>query len=287
MQLRNLPLPYLSQLYIASLIAARVVKSSAVEATKISIATMPRFHTILCILSLGGGTVNSFNSPSTISNYAHKTNDAHKHGNILHSNYIRNTISLSLSNTDDSDIDTTVDLDTDLNKEIEDALSLAQDALLQEMEEMDEDDTSEEYIDTIADMLLEAPPTQPSTIPVTTIPMPPKEEPSEAIITAGLEEIQDDKPPQPPTKEDDISLAESLQKKAAEEMEVLQKKAAEELEKQMEKLKVSIFGVKDELAETEASIKKEDETAARLKKEIENSIKEREDMVKRIEEEFA
>ena len=255
---------------------------------------MPRFHTVLCILSLGGGTVNSFNSPSTISNYAHKTNDVHKHGNILQSTYqyysIRNTISLSLSNTDDNNMNTTVDLDTDLNKEIEDALSLAQDALLQEMEEMDEDDTSEEYIDTIADMLLEAPPTQPSTIPVT-IPMPPKEEPSEAIITAGLEETavveeDDDEPPQPP-KEDDISLAESLQKKAAEEMETLQKKAAEEVEKQMEKLKVSIFGVKDELAETEASIKKEDETAALLKKEIENSIKEREDMVKRIEEEFA
>jgi len=177
-------------------------------------------------------------------------------------------------------MNTTVDLDTDLNKEIEDALSLAQDALLQEMEEMDEDDTSEEYIDTIADMLLEAPPTQPSTIPVT-IPMPPKEEPSEAIITAGLEETavveeEDGEPPQPPTKEDDISLAESLQKKAA-----------EELEKQMEKLKVSIFGVKDELAETEASIKKEDETAAVIQKDIENSIKEREDMIKRIEEEFA
>ena len=256
---------------------------------------MPRFHTILCILSLGGGTVNSFNSPSTISNYAHKTYDVHKHGcnNILQSTYqyysIRNTISLSLSNTDDNDIDTTVDLDTDLNKEIEDALSLAQDALLQEMEEMDEDDTSEEYINNIADMLLEAPPTQPSTIPVT-IPMPPKEEPSEAIITARLEETavveEDDEPPQPP-KENDISLAESLQKKAAEEMEVLQQKAAEELEKQMEKLKVSIFGVKDELAETEASIKKEDETAALLKKDIENSIKEREDMAKRIEEEFA
>ena len=257
---------------------------------------MPRFHTILCILSLVGGTVDSFHSPSTISNYAHKTNDVHKHGcNILHSNDYqcsirRNTISLSLSNTDDNDMNTTVDLDTDLNKEIEDALSLAQDALLQEMEEMDEDDTSEEYIDTIADMLLEAPPTQPS-IPVT-IPMPPKEEPSEAIITARLEETavveeEDGEPPQPPTKEDDISLAESLQKKAAEEMEVLQKKAAEELEKQMEKLKVSIFGVKDELAETEASIKKEDETAAVIQKDIENSIKEREDMIKRIEEEFA
>jgi len=243
---------------------------------------MPRFHTILCILSLGG-TVDSFNSLSTISNYAHKTYDVQN--NILHSNDYqcsirRNTICLSLSNTDDNDMNTTVDLDTDLNKEIEDALSLAQDALLQEMEEMDEDDTSEEYIDTIADMLLEAPPTQPSTIPVT-IPMPPKEEPSEAIITAGLEETavveeEDGEPPQPPTKEDDISLAESLQKKAA-----------EELEKQMEKLKVSIFGVKDELAETEASIKKEDETAAVIQKDIENSIKEREDMIKRIEEEFA
>lgn len=255
---------------------------------------MPRFHTVLCILSLGGGTVNSFNSPSTISNYAHKTNDVHKHGNILQSTYqyysIRNTISLSLSNTDDNNMNTTVDLDTDLNKEIEDALSLAQDALLQEMEEMDEDDTSEEYIDTIADMLLEAPPTQPSTIPVT-IPMPPKEEPSEAIITAVLEEtavvVPKEEDEEPPAKEDDISLAESIQKKAAEEMEVLQQKAAEELEKQMEKLKVSIFGVKDELAETEASIKKEDETAAMLQKEIENSIKEREDMIKRIEEEFA
>lgn len=227
--------------------------------------------------------MDSFNSLSTISNYAHKTYDVQN--NILHSNDYqcsirRNTICLSLSNTDDNDMNTTVDLDTDLNKEIEDALSLAQDALLQEMEEMDEDDTSEEYIDTIADMLLEAPPTQPSTIPVT-IPMPPKEEPSEAIITAGLEETavveeEDGEPPQPPTKEDDISLAESLQKKAA-----------EELEKQMEKLKVSIFGVKDELAETEASIKKEDETAAVIQKDIENSIKEREDMIKRIEEEFA
>ena len=48
-----------------------------------------------------------------------------------------------------------------------------------------------------------------------------------------------------------------------------------------------MFGVKEELEKTEANIEKEEEAAVLIKKEIEDSLQKREDLVKRIENEFA
>jgi len=176
------------------------------------------------------------------------------------------------------------DLDTDLAQEIEAALSLAQEALTTEAEDEEENVyPDEEEIADIANMLLETPPVVPKP-PQLPLPVPPKEEPSEAVISLGLNEgitdAEDDikqqpqapLPPQSPPPEEAISFAETLQKKAAEEME---------------KLKISMFGVKEELEKTEANIEKEEEAAVLIKKEIEDSLQKREDLVKRIEKEFA
>lgn len=192
------------------------------------------------------------------------------------SNYQCGDTRLSLSKDDGGVTDLIVDLDKDLAREIEDALSLAQEALANEIEE--EGELDEEDIDEIANMLLETPPIAPPTQPA--VPVPPKEEPpiipplppQEEPSIELMEQQQQPLPPQSPPPADAISFAESLQKKAAEELD---------------KLKLSIFGVEDELTKTETNIVKEEEMADKIKKEIEDSIQKRKDMVKRIEDEFA
>lgn len=184
---------------------------------------------------------------------------------------------LSLASSDGADLDLAEEietLDTDLAREIEEALALAQDALSSEMtgEEPDEDD-----IDVIASMLLETPPAEPAPLP-----LPPREEPPASVISLGLEEEGEEEageqqrrqplPPETPPSEAAVSFAETLQKKAAEELE---------------KLRISIFGIEEEIVAVEAEIEKEEDAAAALKKEIEENIQEREAMVKRIEKEFA
>lgn len=161
-------------------------------------------------------------------------------------------------------------LDTDLAKEIEEALSLAQSALTTEAsaaaqeEEVDE----EEDIDDIANMLMEKPPSIPPPIP-----LPPLEEPPESVISLSLEE--EDGIPLPPASPPPAA--------AVEFGEALKKKAAEEFEK----MKNMIFGLNEELEEAEASIEKSEDAAALLRKEIDESMQEREKMVKTIESEFA
>jgi len=177
---------------------------------------------------------------------------------------------ISLSKADNNEglaeeIDT---LDTGLALEIETALSLAQDALAAEVPtEKDE----EEEIDEIADMLLEKPPSAPSTLPA-----PPKEEPPVSIVSSSLveaNEVEDAETLSPEsTSPPTVDLGEALQKKMGEEIE---------------KLKNMIFGLNKELDETEADTKEAEDTAATLKKEIEESLQQREEMVKRIESEFA
>lgn len=177
-----------------------------------------------------------------------------------------------LSKEDDNDDMTAEEmesLDIDLAREIEEALSLAQDALTVEAEALPE----EEDIDEIANMLLESPPISSPPLPV-----PPQEEPPASVISLSLEEDVDEEddvqppPPESPPAPPVNFFAEALQKKVAEEIE---------------KLKNLIPGLQGEIVEVEASTEKEEETAAVLKKEIEESIQEREAMVKRIEQEFA
>jgi cob(I)alamin adenosyltransferase len=82
-------------------------------------------------------------------------------------------------------------------------------------------------------------------------------------------------PESPPPLVAAVTFAEKFQNKAAEVAE------------DFERIKNSIFGIQDELAEVEASTAREEDMAAVMKKEIEENIKDREAMVQRIELEFA
>jgi len=187
-------------------------------------------------------------------------------------------------------------MDADLAREVDEALSLAQDALAIE------DSPDEEDIDEIANMLLMKPPVAPPPLPLPpmdeppasvislsleggavgdTQPLPPEslppmDDPPASVISLSLEggAVGDTQPlpPESPPPADAISFGEILQKKTAEEIE---------------RVKNLIFGIQEELVETEASTEKEEETADVLKKEIEGNIQERQAMVKRIEQEFA
>ena len=240
------------------------------------------YHIIILFILFAGAT-DAFHLPS-LGHHQHSNNFLTTHAQKQCTRNDGGTTFL-LSKTTDNDTEL-ADLDTDLAQEIEAALSLAQEALTTDEAEDEEDNVypDEEEIADIANMLLETPPVVPKP-PQLPLPVPPKEEPSEAVISLGLNEgiITDDEgdikqqpqpplPPQSPPPEEAISFAETLQKKAAEEME---------------KLKISMFGVKEELEKTEANIEKEEEAAVLIKKEIEDSLQKREDLVKRIEKEFA
>ncbi|KAL9183695.1 hypothetical protein ACHAXT_004551 [Thalassiosira profunda] len=176
---------------------------------------------------------------------------------------------LRLSDTGgDADVAEGVEsLDADLAREIEDALSLAQDALAAPLEDAPPD---EEDIDEIASMLLERPPVaKPPPLPV-----PPREEPPASIVTSALEEGTegDGEDVSPPPPEETPDLGESLRKKAAEEVE---------------KLKATLFGLKEELGEAEADAAEAEDAVTALKKEIEESLKKREELMAQIEREAA
>ena len=228
---------------------------------------------------LFAGATDAFHLPS-LGHHQHSNNFLTTHAQKQCTRNDGGTTFLLSKTDNDTEL---ADLDTDLAQEIEAALSLAQEALTTDEAEDEEDNVypDEEEIADIANMLLETPPVVPKP-PQLPLPVPPKEEPSEAVISLGLNEgiITDDEgdikqqplPPQSPPPEEAISFAETLQKKAAEEIE---------------KLKISMFGVKEELEKTEANIEKEEEAAVLIKKEIEDSLQKREDLVKRIEKEFA
>ena len=180
---------------------------------------------------------------------------------------VRNTIHLFSSINDDvsSDIDA---LESELAAEIEAALELAQQAI---------EGSTEEGLDEVANLLLEAPPNL--------IPAPPEDVPTESVISSVLDDEPEDtikeeeaqKQPLPPTTPpppppQTISFGETLQKAAMEEAE---------------KLKKLLFGIKEDISETEARVEEAKGTADALKLEIEASIKERDETVKTIESEFA
>ena len=176
------------------------------------------------------------------------------------------TVHFSSINDDvSSDMDA---LESELEAEIEAALELAQQAI---------EGSTEEGLDEVANLLMEAP-------PQLLIPTPPKDAPTESVITSVLDvEEQDDdtteeeeeKQPLPPTSPpppQTVSFGETLQKAAMEEVE---------------KLKKFLSGIKDDISETEARAEEAKGAADALKQEIETSIKERDETVKKIENEFA
>ena len=187
-----------------------------------------------------------------------------------------NAFGLSISQTDgDAELDEEIEMmDNDMAREIDAALALALDALA--VPEDDAFSPDEEDIDAIANMLLEKPP-----MDLSPLPLPPVEPPPLPVISLGLEMGGDDgyeqplPPESPPPLVAAVTFAENFQNKAAEVAE------------DFERIKNSIFGIQDELAEVEASTAREEDMAAVMKKEIEENIKDREAMVQRIELEFA
>jgi len=178
---------------------------------------------------------------------------------------VRNTIHFSSINDDvSSDIDA---LESELAAEIEAALELAQQAI---------EGSTEEGLDEVANLLLEAPPNL--------IPAPPEDVPTESVISSVLDDEPEDTikeeeveqkqrlPPTTPPPPQTISFGETLQKAAMEEAE---------------KLKKLLFGIKEDITETEARVEEANGTADALKLEIEASIKERDETVKTIVSEFA
>lgn len=182
----------------------------------------------------------------------------HTHNSRL----IHNTIHFSSLNDDVSgDIDA---LESELEEEIEAALELAQQAI---------EGSTEEGLDTIANLLLEEPPNL--------IPAPPEDAPTESVLSSVVEvppgetaeeEENHPLPPTPPPQPQTISFGETLQKAAMEEAE---------------KLRKLLFGIKEDISETEARVEEAKGTADALKQEIEACIKERDETVKTIEREFA
>ncbi|KAL7501486.1 hypothetical protein ACHAWT_009381 [Skeletonema menzelii] len=177
---------------------------------------------------------------------------------------VRNTIHFSSINDDvSSDIDA---LESELAAEIEAALALAQQAI---------EGSTEEGLDEVANLLMEAPPNL-------MVPTPPKDAPTESVISSVIdaEEQEDDTikaekqplPPTSPTPPQPVSFGETLQKAAMEEVE---------------KLKKFLSGIKEDISETEARADEAKGAADALKQDIEASIKERDETVKTIENEFA
>lgn len=177
--------------------------------------------------------------------------------------YTKSTLSLSNSGGDTDLAEGVESLDADLSQEIEDALSLAQDALAAPVDE----GPDEEDIDEIASMLLERPPIAPPPLPV-----PPSEEPPAALVVQTLEGAVDEEVGPSPPDEAPPDLGESLRQKVAEEVE---------------KLTATLFGLKEELGKAEVGAVEVEDAAAALKKEIEESLRKREELMAQIEKEAA
>ena len=239
---------------------------------------MVRYAFILLCVASGYDVADAFRLPSSsrIGTCVASSQGHHRTASTLTKRNQRgNAFGLSISQTDgDAELAEEIEMmDSELASEIDAALALALDALAFPGDDVSPD---VEDIDAIANMLLEKPP-----MDLSALPLPPVEPPPLPVISLGLEMGGDDgyeqplPPESPPPLVAAATFAENFQNKAADFAE------------QVERLKSSIFGIQDELAEVEASTVREEDMAAVMKKEIEESIKEREAMVQRIELEFA
>ncbi|KAL7449707.1 hypothetical protein ACHAWC_001749 [Mediolabrus comicus] len=226
-------------------------------------------ETMMLILAVAGCQVDAFQHPLPIlpsKNLFHPNNN---NENTIH--YFASPINDDVPN----DV-----LDSELAAEVDAALLLAQQAI---------EGSTEEGLDAIADLLLEEPirrqPTPPKDAPPTAAsalsiaPTPPTEPPMETISSKNDADIETQdiieekaQTDQLPPTTSPTSFGETLQKAAMEEAE---------------KLKKLLFGLQEDLTETEARVDEARGTADALKREIEASIKERDDTVKNIESEFA
>ncbi len=222
----------------------------------------------MLILAVAGCQVDAFQHPLPIlpsKNLFHPNNN---NENTIH--YFASPINDDVPNV----------LDSELAAEVDAALLLAQQAI---------EGSTEEGLDAIADLLLEEPirrqPTPPKDAPPTAAsalsisPTPPTDPPIESISSASATDIETKdiieekaQTDQLPPTTSPTSFGETLQKAAMEEAE---------------KLKKILFGLREDLSETEARVDEARGAADALKREIEASIKERDDTVNNIESEFA
>jgi len=223
----------------------------------------------MLILAVAGCQVDAFQHPLPIlpsKNLFHPNNN---NENTIH--YFASPINDDVPN----DV-----LDSELAAEVDAALLLAQQAI---------EGSTEEGLDAIADLLLEE--------PIRRQPTPPKDAPPTAASALSIAPTPPTDPPMETTssKNDaDIETQDIIEEKAQTDQlppttsptsfgETLQKAAMEEAEK----LKKLLFGLQEDLSETEARVDEARGAADALKREIDASIKERDDTVKNIESEFA
>ena len=187
----------------------------------------------------------------------------------------RRTSSLSLSNDDNL-----AELDEDLAREIEEALLLANDAISAQVYETEEDEIYDEEVDEeaeiaeIAAALTSAP--SPPKMPEINV-APPEQEPTLfGSVLSDQVELDDDVssplPPMDPPTVNAVSFGEALSKAVTDEID---------------RLKNLLFGLKEDLKETESNAVKAESTAEALKREIEESRQQRESVMKEIESQFA
>lgn len=118
----------------------------------------------------------------------------------------------------------------------------------------------------------------------TPLPAPPSEDPPSSLFSQttsiSMEDVVNDdanstdgpRPPESPPSAKSVNFGETLQKAVVDEMD---------------RLKNLLFGLNQDLEETKSRAEEAEQAAEKLRLDIEASKKEREDTVKKIEEEFA
>ena len=187
-------------------------------------------------------------------------------------------VTLSSSN-DDNDTNIASELqavDEDLAREIDEALSLAKNALTVDGEDGEGAKVTilkkrppktkpvENALESLEEEVSPPPPSMPA---------PPNEDPPDSLLSDLTSSVANTQPlpPKSPPSPNAVSFGETLQKAVADEVD---------------RLKNLLFGLNQDLKETKSRAEDAEEAAAKLKNEIEASRQEREAMVKDIEMQF-
>jgi len=252
------------------------------------------------------GTVHAFIAPpSSLLNAATLSSPNLATPGIKHSTFTPSSSKIILSNSnanvDDDDeapsiLEDIESLDLELAREVDEALSLAKNALTVEgegakvtvlkkrranrpkaVDDADVSDSSNEEPEKVED-------SNGTSLESTPLPAPPSEDPPSSLFSQttsiGMEDVVNDdanstngpRPPESPPSAKSVNFGETLQKAVVDEMD---------------RLKNLLFGLNQDLEETKSRAEEAEQAAEKLRLDIEASKKEREDTVKKIEEEFA
>ncbi len=246
----------------------------SLPSTRINVATL--FSPDLAIPRIGYSTSIPSSSRSVLSNSNNDVDDDDKPRSIV------------------EDIES---LDLELAREVDEALSLAKNALTVEgegakvtvlrkkrankpkaLDDAGASDSSSADLEKDDDM-------NGTSLETTSLPAPPSEDPpgslfSQATSLTMEEDVAKDdgnrtngpRPPESPPSENSVTFGETLQKAVVDEID---------------RLKNLLFGLNQDLQETKSRAEDAEEAAEKLRLDIEASKREREETVKKIEEEFA